>query len=306
MSGPGNNSVVVWRILDGKPGHESQTLGLVNALKRSLHSVDVYEIPAAGKGVALWYWSSARFPLATGLPDPDLIVGAGHSTHLTLLAARRARGGLAVVLMQPSMPMGWFDLCIVPEHDGVESCERIFLTRGVLNPLSSAGVHHRNRGLILIGGPSTHYDWDGGAVVRQVKEMVEASPEISFDLTTSRRTPGDFVSRVSDAEIENVNVVPVEDTGPGWVAEKLAESSVAWVTEDSVSMVYESLTAGVEVGLLSVPEKSESRVSRGLSCLVKDGLVTDFVGWKEHGFVKSADMQFSESDRCAEWIVSKL
>ncbi|MES9888141.1 MAG: ELM1/GtrOC1 family putative glycosyltransferase, partial [Candidatus Sedimenticola sp. 6PFRAG1] len=95
-------------------------------------------------------------------------------------------------------------------------------------------------------------------------------------------------------------------TGPGWVAEKLAESSVAWVTEDSVSMVYESLTAGVEVGLLSVPEKSESRVSRGLSCLVKDGLVTDFVGWKEHGFVKSADMQFSESDRCAEWIVSKL
>ena len=35
---------VVWRFSDGKPGHDNQSLGLVDALQRRI-PIDIYDIP---------------------------------------------------------------------------------------------------------------------------------------------------------------------------------------------------------------------------------------------------------------------
>ena len=43
---------------------------------------------------------------------------------------------------------------------------------------------------------------------------------------------------------------------------QVARSAQAWVTEDSVSMVYESLPAGAATGLLAVPRQGETRTAR--------------------------------------------
>ena len=80
---------VVWRFSDGKAGHDSQSQGLVDALQRCM-DIDCYDI-AVAKGAAL-DWLRQRFPAGELLPDPWLVIGAGHATHLPLLAARRARG----------------------------------------------------------------------------------------------------------------------------------------------------------------------------------------------------------------------
>ena len=253
----------------------------------------------------LFYWLAGIYPPGSKLPDPDLIIAAGHGTHLHLLAARRARGGKSVALMKPSLPVSWFDLCLIPEHDDYQGDGNYLNTKGVLNALDSAGEHHANRAVILVGGPSKHFSWDVLSLSQQIKRLVNGSPEMSFVLTTSRRTPGDFVALIEELQLPNVQVVPVEQTQPGWVGRQLSESSVAWVTEDSVSMVYESLTAGVAVGLLNMPSRGEGRVSKGVSSLVTDGLVCryDDDGMYKKRLKPATD--FNEAVRCADWIMNQ-
>ena len=82
----------LWLITDNKPGHRSQLHGLAQALAART-AVEAHWIDAPAGRSALWQWVRGSFPLGAGLPDPDLILVAGHRTHLTGLAARRARGG---------------------------------------------------------------------------------------------------------------------------------------------------------------------------------------------------------------------
>src|SRR5574340_1756334 len=102
--------LVVWVVSDGKPGHLNQSLGLAEALSRATPT-EVHTLPALP---ALRAWLALLVQRIPGiaLRAPDLIIGAGHATHPPLPAARRARGGRAVVLMKPSLPRRWFDLCI--------------------------------------------------------------------------------------------------------------------------------------------------------------------------------------------------
>ena len=111
-----NRPRVVWRFTDGKPGHENQTLGLLAAL-RERAPVDDHRIHVANCRAGLLSCLTGRVAFGEGLPDPDLIIGAGHATHLPMLNARRVRGGKVVVLMKPTLPVAWFDLCIIPAHD---------------------------------------------------------------------------------------------------------------------------------------------------------------------------------------------
>ncbi|MDX5411056.1 MAG: mitochondrial fission ELM1 family protein, partial [Thauera sp.] len=124
--------LIVWRFTDGKPGHENQTAGLVQALQ-AYRPVEVHDIRAPNGLAAAAAWTVWWFPWGDTLPDPDLLLGAGHATHMPLLAARRARGGRAVVLMRPSLPGNWFDLCAIPQHDAPHPAEHVFITQGVLN-----------------------------------------------------------------------------------------------------------------------------------------------------------------------------
>src|SRR5690606_33073582 len=102
--------LVVWRICDGKSGHDRQTAGLVAALRAEM-PVAEHVIEAAAVARAPWLALRRRFPVGAGLPDPALIVGAGRRTQWPLIAARRARGGKSVYLMRPSLPARCFDLC---------------------------------------------------------------------------------------------------------------------------------------------------------------------------------------------------
>ncbi len=290
--------MVVWRLTDGKPGHESQTLGLVQALARR-RPVECHDVPVA----ACHPFSdllSHRFPAGAGLPAPDLLIGAGRATHLPLLAARRARGGRALVLMRPSLPAVLFDLCLVPEHDRPRPRPNLLTTRGALNPLTAAGPHHADRGLVLIGGPSRHHRWDGEGLLAQLERLFADRAGVRFTVTDSRRTPAGFLAALEPLLPRGSRLVPLAETDPGWVAQRLAESGEAWVTEDSVSMVYEALTAGCRVGLLALPVAGAGRVARGVERLLAEGWVGR-AGEEPPPPRKG----FNEADRCAGEILAR-
>ena len=299
------HKIRIWTILDGKTGHESQARGLLNALE-GLASVESSEIQPIPFMRALFLMLFAHPNPWSMLPGPDLLVGVGSRTHLTLLAASRACGGRSIVLMKPSLPIALFDLCLVPEHDGLAERENLFITQGVLCDVSTEGSRNKQDGLIMLGGPSVRHAWEDDAILNQVMIVLATNIIGKWTLTTSRRTPLSFLQTLRRFKTPNLKIVPVEKTGPGWVSGRLADSGVVWVSEDSVSMVYEALTSGARVGLLQVPRlRKEDRVLRGIDALVGSGMVTTFKDWQTGQPLTPPTELFDEAGRCAKEIMRR-
>ena len=302
---PEPKNYVIWRILDGKAGHEAQTLGLAKALEKKIHLHHI-DINATGRWKNFLNWLFKRFESGKSLPAPDLIMGAGNRTHFPLLSASRIYGGKTVVLMQPTLPTSLFDLCLIPKHDLRKAGKNIILTDGVLNPIQPAPDAALQCGLFLIGGPSKHYKWDTAGILDQVVTLIRENPETHWTLTTSRRTPIDCTQALVDLSYQNLEVIPVEKTPGGWVAEKLRKCKIVWVSEDSVSMVYEALTAGALTGLLAVPPvKQTSRVQNSVRLLLEQQRIVYFE--KRDQLLKLGnDTRIAEADRCADYIINHL
>lgn len=297
--------LTLWLITDNKPGHRSQLQGLAQALAART-AVDTHWIDAPAGRSSLWQWLGGRFPAGAGLPAPDLILVAGHRTHLAGLAARRARGGKLVALMRPSLPLGWFDLCVIPQHDKPPARTNVLATRGVLNTAQPHAERKADRGLFLIGGPSRHHGWDSAGLLAQIDAILSATPGMRWTLTTSRRTPAETEAALLTLRERGVDVRPVADTAPGWAMSQVARSAQAWVTEDSVSMVYESLTAGAATGLLAVPRLGETRITAGVAELQRAGFVTPFADWQRTGRLSTPPERLAEADRMAEAVLARF
>ncbi len=294
---------VVWRLIDEKPGHQNQSAGLCQALGRIIPT-ECFDIEVRGRGQHFLNWSVGRFPQGDALPAPDLIVGAGHATHFALLAAKRCYGGRTVVLMNSTLPSSWFDLCVVPEHDGIEGAN-IFSTMGVLNTVTPSLSETKEQLLILVGGESKHYEWDERGVVDQIAEVIKQSPGVQIKITNSRRSPGSLIISLRDQGWQNVDIVPWQQTPSGWVAEQLSVSRVVWVSEDSVSMVYEALTSGASVGLIQLERRGHGRISAGVDKLIEEGWVMPFSSWQGSEMLNLNLDDFNEAARCAKCIVDQ-
>jgi mitochondrial fission protein ELM1 len=270
--------LVVWRFTDGKPGHESQSLGLVAAMSE-LREVETHDLRVDSSSRVIVDWIFCSSKIAGSLPRPDFLLGAGHATHWALLAAKRKFGGKTIVLMKPSLPLSWFDYCIVPKHDKPPVRPNITTAEGVLNPIRPALNPSAREGLILIGGESAHYVWDDARIESQLAVILESKREMNWTLTTSRRTPDSTVRMLRSKNGNGLTVVPHDQTAPGWVAEQLAICGEVWVTPDSMSMLYEAMSASSKVGLFRMEAKrSASRVVRAVDRLLEDSRLSQVKG----------------------------
>lgn len=285
-------------INDGKPGHRNQSLGLAEAIAR-LQPVEICEREPMGRFEALRLTFGGALPV---LEDkPGLLIGAGHATHLTLLALRKLYRVPAIVLMQPSIPMGFFDLCLIPEHDQPPVRPNIMTTRGALNRMQP-GTKVPDSGLILVGGPSKHFEWHQQSVLTQVEALLQQQPR-NWLVGSSRRTPAQTEAAL--LALAGDRFVPAATTGPDWLVGQMGKAEVCWVTEDSASMVYEALTAGCKVGVLGLGQRSENRLSGGIAQLTEQGLVACAPDWSMAGLVET-QTQFNEAARCADEVLRRM
>jgi len=299
---------VIWQVTDGKRGHENQCSGLVHALSHE-YSIDCHRIASIPAPGALFSWVFGRKHKAwANLPQPDLVIGAGSSTHLTLLAAARSNKVPGIVLMSPPIYLRpFFDLCIVPEHDGIRGAN-VVTTKGAIHAIRSEGKNDKQQGLFLIGGPSKHHNWDLPGLLAAIGKIASQNASVQWTLTDSRRTQEETRKQLQSLDLPNITVVGNEDTGNGWVQERLCLSGMVWVTEDSVSMVYEALSSGARVGILPVPRKSgASRVIEGLDALKKEKRACFYQSDSIHlGWYDLPDAPpLAEADRIARMIAEK-
>jgi mitochondrial fission protein ELM1 len=310
-----NLSLKVAVFLDGSPGHEKQTLGIIKALQR-LHPLEVTEIKIGHS--SLWQEMSVwlRYLLGMDFPSPlaqepyDLLIGTGVHTHIPMLSCKRRSGAFSITCMAPSRILRQrFDLCCIPQHDGIEAGKNIFLTVGPPNCSEARAGHDPNKALILLGGvdPKSHH-WSSADICTSIRELLAVDTGKEWTISSSPRTPGEtvlLVERIA-AELDNVTFFRYQETASGWIEEQYSQNKTVWVTADSMSMVYEALSAGCKVGILPVVWKSkENKFNRSETYLLEQGLVISFQAWKQETALWNMHEPLNEAGRCAEEILRK-
>jgi mitochondrial fission protein ELM1 len=301
--------VVIWRLLDGRPGHENQVRGLTSSLSQ-ICPVKVCDVPVRRSHESIirsWMVSLPKIAVLDSLPSPDLLIGAGHATHGPLLRLRRRYGGRSVVVMKPSLPTFLFDLCLIPRHDHLSFAHHnVIRTNGVLNRVQPSGNPDASRGLILVGGPSRHFRWSDDLVIQQITRILEKSSQ-SWTVATSDRTPDSFI-RQWGYRLGQHPLMQPHQLSPDWLPEMLGQCGRVWVTCDSMSMIYEAITSGNCAGLIELPSVSESRISRNVQSLISSGLPSAM-----NPLIPAAEktdllpfLKRSEAHRCAEIVLDRL
>ena len=299
----GVDRTVIWRFVDGKPGHEKQSAGLIQGIE-SIRPIEVHEIDVRIKA---FYWRQIRRFLLDDTPDlppPDLLLGVGHRTHLPLLLARLVCGGRSVVLMKPTLPRGFFDLLFVPQHDRVRRTTKVVPTRGVICP-TKIDDKETGTGLILLGGPSRHFEWSNRDVGDQVMAIVRESPDLAWQVCDSRRTPEDlqeYLPATANLALRHWRSLPAD-----FLETALAKAAYVWVSADSASMLYESLSAQARVGIIVLePKRRRNKHARAIAELVASGQVAS----SANGFRldRSTDLAgfVPENQRCARIVAERF
>ena len=304
-------SLTVWKINDGKRGHENIANGFLDALAKRV-SLEIFDIQPLGAGDTLRAMANRQVVSWHSLPTPVWVIGAGHGTHLSLLAAKRALRARALVLMRPTLPLAWFDACVAPEHDCLPPSPNHFHTRGVPNRIQPDPSRPRDgappptRGLILIGGPSRHHSWLTAELIEQIDGLVQSDRTVAWTISDSRRTPDETREKLLRFRSERVHVVDHRQVGADWLLEQFGQHDVAWVSEDSVSMVYESLSAGLALGVLRVPRRRQSRVIAGICDVVQQTPALWFDEWREGASPSPMRPPLNEAERAARWFVERF
>ena len=305
MTGHNSKPLVIWRFSDGRAGHDSQSYGLVCSLGQ-LTPCEYYSVEADKFKNRIINFLFRKFPSGKNLPRPDLIIGAGHGTHIPMLCARRARGGKTIVIMKPSLPYRMFDLCIISEHDNPPSSENIITVKGALNTIMPSEDHDDKLGLVLIGGPSKHYSWNTDEMINQLVEITGYDQSIHWTISDSPRTPPEFMEKLINQKLHNASLVKYANCKPGELATLYAKSGTVWVSEDSVSMIFEALTSGARVGLLQVPRMGPCRLGSIIDDLAATDKVTLYKKWLASRQLSEPVYTFNESARCAREIYNQV
>ncbi|QCO20234.1 nucleoside-diphosphate sugar epimerase [Acinetobacter cumulans] len=271
-------------VSDGKAGHRSQAVGLFKALQRqvtedvSFEEVAIDQLPVFS---LLAVWGKQQF---VGFSQaPDYIIGVGSHTQLrVLLLGKVFPKAKTVILMKPNFPFSWFNHVIIPAHDGVAETGNVILSQGALNPIVNEQRHVQNRILIALGGSSKRHQWNAEKVLNAIQNIVTDNAQAEIILTTSRRTPAEFLAELERQDYASkLHIFPVEQTPQGWIFEEMQKAEAVWVTEDSVSMIYEALTAGCKVGVISMDRLKADRIVKSVDTLLDKKIVSARFNLKE-------------------------
>ena len=257
---------VIWRFTDGKAGHDKQSLALVESLMNQT-KCRLFDFNVQDQRNPILDIIFKNYKLPEGITKPDIAIGAGHKTHLHLLAIKRCFNAKIVVIMKPSIPLIFFDLCIIPKHDGIKNGPNIINIQSSLVKFNSNLKKKENIGLILIGGPSKHYFWDSKTVLEEICKISKKFKFRKLLLSTSRRTPFDFLDQLNELNIPDIKVYEYSKIKSDWLDKHINKVKNIWVTNDSYSMVTEALASGADVDIIGLKVKQDSKLSKEMKVI---------------------------------------
>ena len=134
-------------------------------------------------------------------------------------------------------------------------------------------------------------------------------------MSDSPRTPISFIPALQKLSLSNLNLYSYTDDSFGKLNEALIQSNFTWVTPDSMSMLYESLTAGSRTAVFDMPLSKEykpSRIAKQVQELISTETVISFTSWRLQKAQTSSLKQTQtastlwEAERAALWLLKRL
>ncbi len=231
--------------------------------------------------------------------NPDIVISAGTIPASFNIIIKRKFKCRNVVAMKPSMlPLSEFDLAILPKHDinndepfnvisthtSPNSCHPELIKRDGDTFADEYNINRDdNYWALFLGGPSKVRNFPVSDVISIVRLIAKAANQKNAKLliSTSRRTEIDFENELKEladeyrgqiAFLQIYSEMPISTTRA-----ILALSKRVFITEDSVSMVSESLWAKRETVLIELPYKTMNKVDkidRFKQNLLENGLIS--------------------------------
>lgn len=268
--------------------------------------------------------------------ETTLFISAGSKAAPFCLALAKATHNKCAVLMTPSvLGIKPFDYAIVPEHDKPDpKIGKVITTLGAPNhiypPALKEIASHYFAGkdleghkvvAILIGGSDANYRINS----RWAKDVLTPLRDVrdaKFLITTSRRTGEGVENTIEEifSGCPSLEYMFLYSRTPNQnsITAILGAATHVLVTEDSVSMVSEAVTAGHKVGLIRLPRTTDPikhmlgygarRFDDMFAKFAERGLIEDF-GTDFHyprffeAYEQKHGLDFNEAKRAADWIL---
>ena len=194
-------------------------------------------------------------------------------------------------------------------HDRITPKPNIEQTIGPPNMAENRNKHDSAKSMILVGGTDERsHSWNSENMYRAIARLLSFSKDQHWTVSTSPRTPEDMHDLLALLADEHANVwyVPYSRSEPGWVEKQYDIHKNVWVTGDSISMVYEALSAGCRVGIIPVHWKREdNKFLYSLNYLVENQRVITLSQYLKGKPYHQQSQPLDEADRCAKEIVKR-
>ena len=319
---------ILW-IKDGKIGHEKQVKALLDEICKTENIKIIeeeYKVSSWGRlDDVLGYYTNGAF--GSGIDgyqyfkyrkmSLDIVIGAGTGVHTRILEVKKNlkkdfnKDVLSISVLVPGFFKKDFDIICAPLHDSYKLPvnDNVIYFEGSLANVYDDDIDE-GVGLIGIGGKNKHYIFNENKLIQQIEYVTALYPDKKWHIFSSRRTPARMLKKLSLLS-NSSSTISLEKEGFNEVIKK---ASIKVVTQDSINMVYESLSTKGKTFLFNMKYLRKNKVISQINQL----LVNKQVGYLEYskmvdGLVK-IKMQpqnehhevFAEVEKLAYKLIQKI
>ncbi|MCM8799017.1 MAG: mitochondrial fission ELM1 family protein [Candidatus Omnitrophica bacterium] len=214
----------------------------------------------------------------------DIIISCGTNLSAVNLFLAKENQAKSIIIMKPGLiPVRRFDLAIIPLHDRPKPRRNVVITPTALNLIDEFTLKEGIEKLqatgyrlqaekpkigVLIGGESKYYTLTQRIANTLINELLNASRDLDAQLliTTSRRT-SQGVEMVVKERLSNhphcpLLIIANERNIEGAVWGILGLSDIVVVSEESISMISEALSAKKPVIVFKIERKIQFKTTK--------------------------------------------
>ena len=275
---------ILW-IKDGKKGHEKQVQALLEELSKTT-DIKIYEedyhISSLKRFFDIFHHStsymfkkydSCKIIKSYNQNDIHLVVGAGSNIHTRLLLLKKVlkdifnKNIIAISVLTPSLFKNEFDYICAPKHDEMKltNFKNTIFFEGSLAKVSIQDPDD-GIGLIGLGGTNKHFKFNEDDLIKQIEYILSLYPNKDWYLFSSRRTTELMISKINILSNSYSNLITTHQS----FDEIIRRASIKFITQDSMNMVYESLSTKGQTFVFNMKYKNENKITKQIKKLLEN------------------------------------
>ena len=275
---------ILW-IKDGKKGHEKQVQALLEELSKTI-DINIYEedyhISSLKRFFDIFHHSTSyvfkKYDLCKIIKsynqnDIHLVVGAGSNIHTRILLLKKFlkdiynKDIIAISVLTPSLFKNEFNFICAPNHDEIK-LSKIKNTIFFEGSLAKVSIQEPDDsiGLIGLGGINNHFIFNEDDLIKQIEYILSLYPNKDWYLFSSRRTSDLMIDKIKRLTNSYSNLIVAHEN----FDEIIKHASIKFITQDSMNMVYESLSTKGQTFVFNMKYKNENKITKQIKKLIEN------------------------------------